>query len=163
MRGYVCKDYQAQKEDAVSRPNHRTSFHSERSMLYLVRVLHPQTPKGQTLALSAQPRRDEEKTKQRICITDSHESALWKYRAPGISSPGKGGTLVQTKVSRSKTYRSETIRRSATRRPPKRYILSPTIVVEAPTSLGGTVPDVLRDEVVRSETECMMVNVLAGY
>lgn len=64
----------------------------------------------------------------------------------------------------------------------KRYILSPTIVVDAPyshrvqvtnasinlslnsenqaaqhtTSLGGTFPDVLRAAVVKSETECMV-------
>lgn len=48
----------------------------------------------------------------------SHESALWKYRALGTLSSGKVGILSHLNVSKSNSYKSDTIRRSVTNRPP---------------------------------------------
>jgi hypothetical protein len=125
----------------------------------------------------------------------SQASVEWKYLASGISSSGAGVTISQTKVSMLNTYRSETMRRSVTRRPPyhtkglskveprdnrrrtKRYIFEPTTVVDAPfekrqttelqnyrgwgkltTSFGGITPVVFRQNVVKSDIECIVRN-----
>ena len=56
-------------------------------------------------------------------VLSSWLSAEWKYRAVGASSGDGEASFSQTKVSRSKTYMSEVIRRAETRRPPCKIVV----------------------------------------